>query len=1001
VETARPHQHGNSLFVGRVQELSRLGDAFNAAAAGRGSVALLAGEPGIGKTTLCRALSAWVAECGGGVLTGHCDDAGELSVPYLPFIESLRAAVLRYDPQALADALGPWAVDLARIIPEIRIRLPSLPPSPPSVDPADARYRLLQAVTTYLKQAADTVPLLLILEDLQDADRGTLDALTHLSRHLTDARLLVLGTYRSTEVSPAHPLAGAIATMRRRVGVDRLHLDGLSPTEVRRLVDGIAERAVPPGVGAAVYAQTEGNPLFVWEVMRQRLQAGHLTPDGAVGGALRTPWDLHRVPDGLTDIIGTRIAHLSPACLRLLTIAAVIGREFTLRTIRAVTGQGEENVTAALDEAVRAAILQERVLVGGVQYRFAHALFRQTLYADLSAAERLRLHPHVARVLESEYGPRDVSHAGELAEHYGRSSDSDDLRRALAYSQRAAAHATSVYASTEAARLLDHALAIQEEVAPDDLHLRCDLLTSKGQALLDAGDPRQVLDELGPAAFALAERLNDASRASAVCQLLMASLNSDRSTIALNSPDAALWAKRADAWAAPGTVARVWADTFLGTHTFLRERWYDGVPLLTRALALARQLGDPEALWWAGWTWCGFAQAPQDAQQQLRLAEEMAGWPRSGVRTRTLALGLTWIAAAFLSQGQRDRAEAIWRELDELAARSGQPTVQILAWRGPAAIATIDGRLDDVIAIVGRMTDYGTETGLAEYAHVSAALSGQRALIYLGRYEDAALLAEGPVSVPLRILVHALSGRVAGVRSHLDEHVLARPAFGTEADVTQGYMDVFRLEAALCIDHLDAAERLLDRLSPLHHVTTGIRVTTCVARHLGGAAARLGRHDQALAHYGSALDVASALRFRPEIALVRMGLAELLLDAYPDRLAEAASHLELALPELRAMKMAPSLAQAEALSARLSPAQQLPTPRANRDELTAREIEVLRLVAAGRSNAEIAEALVMSIRTAERHLANIYAKLGTGGAIARAVATTFAHEHGIVRPHGH
>jgi DNA-binding CsgD family transcriptional regulator len=974
-------------FVGRDAELDRLTTAFAAAASGLGRLVLVAGEPGIGKSALCQRLAASVTAEAGLALLGRCDDAGALSVPYLPFVEALRAALGSHDPAALVHDLGSLAVDAVRLVPELRDRLPGRRPPGVPADPVEARYRLLQAAVAFLRSVSATTPVLLVLEDLQDADHGTLDLLVHLGRHLADMRLLVVGTYRDTDVDGRHPLARALAALRRSLPIDRVHLGGLSPDAVQALIDRIAERPLAARLARAVYDQTEGNPLFVWEVMRQRLDRDRFLWGTPLGRGA----DPEPVPAGLAEVIGTRLARLSPACQEVLTVAAVIGREFSLATVQAVTGQAPEQVAVALAEAVRMAVLEEQLRVGGARYRFAHALFRQTLYANLPASERLRRHPQVGRALEELYGPRCDDHAAELAEHFARSTSGDDLGRALEYSRRAAAHALAVSAAGEAARLLAHALAIQEVLAPDDRALRCDLLIDAGQVLTDAGQARQVLDEVAPEAFRLAETLADAERASAVCRLAMAAVTIESSTIGLSTPEAVAWAERADRWAPPETAARVWADTFRGVQGFHRERWFDGMPYLTRALALARRLDEPETLWWAAWLWMGFAQAPRHADAQLRLAEEFAARPRGGVTSRTLAYALGWIAAAFLSRGLRGRAEVVWRELEDLAGRSEQPLVQLFALRGAAARATLDGRLEDAIAIAEQALAIGAESGMLLAAQQVAPLLGQRALLHLGRAEEALRLAH---TTPSRVLALAHLGRRAEVAAHLDELVLGRPGFGTAADETATYMDVFRLEAAVLVGHRPAAAKLVERLAASGHVTTGIRLPTCIARHLGAACALLGRPD-ALAHYRAALDLATAIGFRPEIALCQLGLAELLLMHVPRERGAVPEHLAAATDELAAMGMAPALAQARELAARLGASGgQGGTPAG----LTPREVEILRLVAAGKSNDEIATALVVSIRTAERHLSNIYAKLGTGGTVARATATAFAHTHGLVAP---
>jgi DNA-binding CsgD family transcriptional regulator len=962
--------------------------AFAAAASGTGGLVLVGGEPGIGKTSLCQRLLASVTAEAGLALLGRCDDAGALSMPYLPFVEALRGALSGHDPAEVVDELGALASEAIRLVPELRDRLGrSGPPGAPS-DPAEARYRLLQAVTAFLRRVGVTTPVLLVLEDLQDADHGTLDLLVYLGRHLADMRLLIVGTYRDTEVDRDHPLAQALVSLRRSVAIDRVHLDGLPPAAVQALVDRIAARPLPATEARAVYEQTEGNPLFVWEVMRQRLDREEFRWGTPLGRGVEP----EPVPAGLQEVIGARLAHLSPACQEVLAVVAVIGREFSLATVQAVLDRPPVSLAAALAEAVRTAVLAEQVQVGGARYRFAHALFRQTLYTNLSAAERLRWHPKVARALEALYGPACEEHAAELAEHFAASTEHEDLARALAYSRRAAANALAVSAAGEAVRLLEHALAIQQAHSPDDGALRCDLLVDLGQALTDAGEGRRTLDQVALEAYRLAEAAGSADRAMAACQLAMVALNVEGSSFRLSSPEASAWAERADRWAPPETAARVWADAFRGVLGYFRERWFDGIPYLTRAPTLARRLDDPETFWWMAWLWLGYAMAPQHADAQLRLAEELVSRSRAGVRTRTLALALTWIAAAFVSRGLRTRAEAIWQELERLAADSEQPLVRINALRGTATRATLDGRLEDAVVATERMWALAAESNLPEYGRVLAPLLSVRALLHLGRFEEALRLAGGG-SAATRVLVLAHLGRRADVRAHLDELVVGRPAFGTAEDETPTYMDVFRLEAAVLIEHRPAAARLVERLAVGGHATTGIRVTTCIGRHLGDACALLGRPREAVAHYRAALELATSIGFRPEAALTRLGLAEVLLAQMPRERGDAMGHLTAAVAELEAMGMRPALERARAVASRAGAIESRNGAQAG---LTRRELEILRLVAAGRSNGEIADALVVSVRTAERHLSNIYAKLGTTGTVARATATAYAHTHGLV-----
>ena len=231
------------VFVGREAELKQLQSAFDGAMSGQGALMMVLGEPGIGKTALCEQLATYVTLRGGRTLVGHCYEEGSLSLPYLAFVEAMRSYVLDRNPSDLRKELGTGAVDIARIVSEIRERLKIK--LQPQKDREEERYRLLQAVITFLGNAANVQPLLVILEDLHDADKGTLDMLTHLSRHLAGTRLLIVGTYRDVEVDRTHPLSATLAELRRGSSFGRIVLRGLNADEVKRMLDSIHERKCP------------------------------------------------------------------------------------------------------------------------------------------------------------------------------------------------------------------------------------------------------------------------------------------------------------------------------------------------------------------------------------------------------------------------------------------------------------------------------------------------------------------------------------------------------------------------------------------------------------------------------------------------------------------------------------------------------------------------------------------------------------------------------------
>jgi tetratricopeptide (TPR) repeat protein len=904
------------VFVGREPELKQLQSAFDGAISGQGALMMVTGEPGIGKTSLCEQLSTYVTLRGGRTLVGHCYEAGSLSLPYLAFVEALRSYVLSRDPKDLKEELGSGAADVARIISEIRERLKIKLRT--QKDPEEERYRLLQGVSEFLSNAANVQPMLVVLEDLHDADKGTLEMLTHVSRNLAGARLLIVGTYRDIEVDRSHPLSAALAELRRVSTYGRVLLRGLNADEVRRMMESITRESVPWGLAQAVHRQTEGNPLFVQEVIRYLAEEGLLTQkEGQWRPTKDTPLEMS-IPEGLRDVIGKRLSLLTPECNHLLSVASVIGREFALETLKAVAGIDEDIFANALKEAVRLSVLEERSQRGLVRYRFTHAFFRQTLYEEMIAPQRLKLHRQVAHILETLYARHLKEHAVELAEHFSHSTDSADLKKAVEYAEMAARRATEVYAYGEAVRLLEQALKVQEVLDPDNKAKRCDLLLALGDALLLASDYRGVVDVIeteAPQAFSLAEAITDDTRASRACLLAMKGLRM-YGIPWVASQLAAQWAARLDGYARPNTVERAWADCTLGSvEAFKGVSSQEGVTLLSRALNLARTLGDRNTYWLVAQTWLWAVGAPQHDEERLRLTEELVGKSRASVDVLTLVNALLLIVDTFTAFGQPGRAQEVAAELKALVGRSGQALIWSMV--GDAINAIWDGRLEEAVAIRRRVLARGEELGMLEFAGAwsTVVLPAQ---VYLGD-ADRALesnlhgtrgVAQGTTSEQMILFCLAHLGRYDEVAEMLERLVVARPGIGSAEDETPAYLDITALQAAVLAEHRQTAELLLCRLSARSVATSGMLLSTCTNRHLGSAAALLGRPDEARKYYQKAIEDCTEMKFRPELALSRLQLAELLLEHYPDEKTEALEHLDFAVKEFQDMKMQPSLERA-------------------------------------------------------------------------------------------
>jgi len=533
------------------------------------------------------------------------------------------------------------------------------------------------------------------------------------------------------------------------------------------------------------------------------------------------------------------------------------------------------------------------------------------------APQRLKLHRQVARSLETLYAKRLEEHAAELAEHFSHSTDPADLKKAVEYGEMAARKATDVYAYGEAVRLLEQALKVQEVLDFEDKAKRCDLLLILGDALLLAGQHQRVVSTEALQAFSLAEAITDDKRASRACLLAIQGLTV-YGTILMTSPEAAQWAARADRYAEPDTIERAWADAMLGGVKRSAVGYSpEGVALLSQALDIARRLEDPDTYWWIAGFWIWGVGAPQHDEERLRLAEELAEYSRAGVNLLILTWVLWWIAQTFLQFGQRRRAEDIMAEMKTLAERSGQANLLVLSMLNDAIMAIWDGRLEEAVEIRRRILARAQELGILEFAGVwtSWLLPARVHLGDAGRALESNL--QGSRNFPQNIagdmvILYCLAhlGRYGEVAEMLERLVIARPAIGSTEDEMSVWVDIISLEAAVLAGHRQAAELLLPRLAGSSCVTSGLLFITCVSRHMGAAAALLGRPDEARTYYQKAIKDCTEMRFRPELALTRLQLAELLLEHYPDEKKEALEHLDFAIKEFQDMKMQPSLERA-------------------------------------------------------------------------------------------
>ena len=459
------------VFVGRQREMGDLKAALEEALSGRGRMVTLVGEPGIGKTRTALELATYAALRGAQVLWGRCyEDVG--APPYWPWVQTIRSYVRERDPEKLRSEMGSAAADIAEIVSDVRERLPDLKPSPALEDPDQARFRLFDSITAFLKNASQARPLVLILDDLHWADKPSLLLLEFIARELAGARLLLVGTYRDVELSRGHPLAQTLGELTRERLFQRVLLRGLAEDDVAHFIELTSGSTPPSGLVTAVYTQTEGNPFFVTEVARllvQESQIGRPVADVGAHGVRppdRESWTV-RIPEGVREVIGRRLDRLSERCNETLTIASVIGRQFELGQLsRLVEGMSEDRLLEVLEEAMAARVIEELPTAVG-RYEFTHALIQETLAEELSLTRRVRLHARIAETLEELYGDTAEANAAELAHHFVQAEAVLGTEKLVRYSLLAGERALAAFGWEEALSHFERALAAREGQPPD------------------------------------------------------------------------------------------------------------------------------------------------------------------------------------------------------------------------------------------------------------------------------------------------------------------------------------------------------------------------------------------------------------------------------------------------------------------------------------------------------------------------------------------------------
>jgi DNA-binding CsgD family transcriptional regulator len=952
-----------TAFVGRSAELGELRIALAEALGGSSRVALVAGEPGIGKTALAIQLAGEAEALGAAVRWGRGSER-EGAPSYWPWIQIIRDQLLRPGP-ADRKKLERYAAPLSRMMPQLRrpdqrMRAVPSPTGESTYEGGEARFRLFDAVSSFLRVAAGGSGLVIVLDDVHWADAPTLLLLRHLVREPGRGPVLFVVSFREEELPPVAPAATALAELAAGPEARWIRLTGLDRADLAQYLAAIAGQPTDATFAARLHDATGGNPFFAAELVRLLRSEGRLAllPGQPLG-----------LPRGVREVLHRRLERLSSASRRTLELASLLGDSFGFEFLARASGADSERILGLLDEAVQARLLDQLPERPG-WFRFPHALVRETLSESLGAVGRLRKHRRIAETLEREWEEtpgEGASTVSRLASHWQQAGDGP---RAIRYARMAASEANKQLGYEEAARL--YRLALGEAVTGGlDAADRCEVLLELATAEYRCGNVRPAMEAFVQAAD-LARRcgrpgllagaplivqdIGDLEVNASVlraCEGILAGAGGLDDAVR-----ARLLAQRAVALCESGRLDEALPDS----ECAMELAGLSGDPGLLAAVLPARHL----ALAGPDWPF-----------ERLALADQALGLARSAAAPIQELWAHVWRTDAFWELGDTASAETEIERLASLAHSFRNPLAKWHLRRCQAVRALLLGRYEQAVALSEEATAVlPRENFIAQFLHFAFMSSvdadrGESTWIdgHRGMFD-----AGPPVIVRSMLASCFLS---AGQRDEaLPHYEQARRSLGrVPRDARWMGTMVFLTDGAFQFDDRETAEVCYRELLPFdgRFMASGGGSVVCqgsVALFLGMAAMTLGRFADSERHLRRAIHGNAAAGARPWSARAELVLAELL------RRQGRASGQALDLAQ-RAARTATTLGM-KVLRTRAEALINDITGGKRPDLLSRREREVAVLVARGLTNREIARTLFLSERTAENHVQHILTKLGFG-----------------------
>ncbi|MBB3084062.1 ATP-binding protein [Geodermatophilus sabuli] len=940
-------------FVGRDRESAVLEDCLASALAGRPSLVLCRGQPGIGKTRLAEELSAEAASAGAVVVWGRAPEAAG-APPYWPWRQVLRAAGQHADLHALARDHRLTA-ELARLAPDLFQGVQDGTVGPGT---AEDRFRLFDAVDRLLRLLSQERPLVIVLDDAHWADDSSLLLLQHLADSMSTQRLLLLVSYRDTEPLGDVLLVGLARTPATRV----LEIGGLSLAHVGAQLASVLGEEVSDRDVEQVHARTGGNPFYVTEVAR----------------ALADGTDELVVPAGVRDAIRARLRRLRPETVELLQAASVVGREFPLTLVADMLRASELTCLPLIEEAAAAG------LVAGSppgDHRFVHDLVRDAVEAGLVPAERVRLHRSAADAVERMHTGRLEPHLSDLARHWAAAAASGERERAAEWITRAAEEAMRRLAYEEAARL--YRLALTVGAVDIDDGRRCRLLLGAAGALKSAGELSGRLPVCRDAA-ALARVLR---RPDLLAEAALA-MEGGESSLEAEVLVRASCAEALTALPPSATALRAKVAANLSTACMYLGDLEVAGRASAHALAMADRSADPASLAAALRARQLVASGPEGMEERATLADRISAVGHEGQDSTLRMWGHLWrIDVAF----ERGDLAAVSRELEPLARCVADQRTPVARWhllQTRAVLAQAVGRFADARLLADRAV---AALPPSAAGRESAQINRTALLSLVGLHtgdapELTGLLGYGPgdedgdgLDFPIEGVIFSIAaaffladagllGQAATLYRRLGPPASWRP---TPHATTSSF--ALGIGTAIALDASDDVAVLRGRLAPLRgrHVADGagaVAYNGPVELYLGSAEAHLELLDEAVVDLEAAAQACArngaagfAVQSRFELATV------LTRRARPGDLARARTLSVGVVEQASALGMAPWVERGRRLVDRLDDERGNP--------LTPREREVAVLVGEGLTNRQIAARLYLSERTAQNHVQHILTKL--------------------------